>query len=52
LEQGAWLTTPATAGYVFLDDANLWDEVSKFIGNSLVQSLLGIKHVPEDPSLN
>jgi putative transcriptional regulator len=54
LEVGAWLTTPATAEYVFYDhaDGDLWAEVSKQIGHSLLQGMLGIKEVPEDPSLN
>ena len=52
LQQGAWLTMPATAEYVFDDDSDLWQQLSRHIGESLLQSVLKIKHVPQDPSLN
>jgi len=52
LEQGAWLTTAATLDYVFYDDEDLWQEVAKHIGNSMLFSTLKIKHRPEDPSVN
>ena len=52
LQQGAWLTTPATAEYIFHHGTDLWEEVSKCVGKSMLQSMLKIKHVPEDPSAN
>lgn len=52
LQQGAWLTTPATAEYVFCHGTDLWEEVFRHVGESMLQSLLKIKHVPEDPSMN
>ena len=52
LEEGAWLTTPATVDYVFYDGGDLWAEVSQHIGQSLLQTMLNIKHIPPDPSLN
>ncbi len=53
LEEGAWLTGPADADYIFYDrDVDLWNKVSKTIGESMLIDTLQIKHVPEDPSLN
>ena len=52
LKQGAWLTTPAAAEYIFHHGTDLWEEVSKRVGKSMLQSMLKIKHVPEDPSTN
>jgi putative transcriptional regulator len=52
LKQGAWLTTPATAEYIFFDDEEVWKRVTRCIGNTMVVSALRLKHVPEDPSLN
>ena len=52
LEQGAWLTTPAAADHVFYDDTDLWETVTKSIGTSTLQSMLKIKEVPGDPSVN
>jgi len=52
LKQGAWLTTPATPEYVFLEEDQLWKQVNRHIGSSLLLSALKIKHVPEDPGLN
>ncbi|MCX7427553.1 MAG: YqgE/AlgH family protein [Planctomycetia bacterium] len=52
LEQGAWLTTPATREYVFHDGDDLWETVAKHIGDAVLLESLRIKHVPRDPSLN
>jgi putative transcriptional regulator len=52
LQEGAWLTTPATADCVFRDPEDLWAEVSKHVGESLLQTMLKIKHLPPDPSMN
>jgi putative transcriptional regulator len=52
LEQGAWLTAPAASEHVFHDGGDLWEEVSKQFGQSLLQSVLNLKHVPPDPSVN
>jgi putative transcriptional regulator len=52
LEQGAWLTTPATADFIFYEDTDLWEKVAKDIGKSLLQSMLKINEVPDDPSVN
>jgi len=52
MEQGAWMTMPATVQYVFHDGDDLWDKVAKHIGDSMLFSTLKIKHVPDDPSVN
>jgi len=52
LEQGAWLTMPATADDIFYNDTDLWEKVTKNIGKSVLQSMLNIKEVPDDPSVN
>jgi putative transcriptional regulator len=52
LEEGAWLTTPATADQVFDDDLDLWKKVAQHIGESMLTSTLKIKHLPTDPSMN
>jgi putative transcriptional regulator len=52
LEAGGWLTLPATAEYVFYDGEDLWDRACKQSGRSVLESMLDIKHVPDDPSVN
>ena len=52
LEEGAWLTTPATVDRVFDDDDDLWKKVAQHIGESMLASTLRIKHVPQDPTMN
>ncbi len=52
IEAGAWRTTPATTEYVFYEGEGLWEDGSKRMGASMLQSILKIKHVPEDPSMN
>ena len=52
LEAGGWMTTPAKQNQVLQSDDDLWDKVTKQIGNSMLFSALGIKHVPKDASMN
>ena len=52
LEQGAWLTMPASLEYVFADEFELWKKVTQRIGQSMLASTLKIKHVPGDPTVN
>ena len=52
LEAGGWLTLPASAQYVFGDDDNLWERISRDIAAQRVIAVLKIKHIPPDPSLN
>ncbi len=52
LEQGAWLTTPTTVDLAFYESSELWVTVSRFIGRSMMQSMLNLKEIPDDPTVN
>ena len=52
IQVGGWLTTPASAELVFYHGEDLWEKVSKQVGQSTLQSMLNLKHFPEDPSVN
>jgi len=52
IEVGAWHTVPATIEHVFGDESDLWQRISKELGKSTLQELLGLKHMPDDPSVN
>jgi putative transcriptional regulator len=54
LADGSWLVLPAVADHVFGDsDPNaLWKETMTEVGRRQVQSIVPIKHVPENPRLN
>jgi putative transcriptional regulator len=54
LAEGSWLVLPATLEHVFGDhDTNaLWKETMTEVGRRQVQSVIPIKHVPDNPRLN
>lgn len=52
LAQGAWFTAPASLEEVFREEQELWRSVSRKIGRQMLSSMLHIKDLPEDPSLN
>lgn len=52
IRAGGWLTLPATTEYVFYHGEDLWEKVSKQVTRSTLQSMLNLKHVPQDPSMN
>ena len=52
LEKGVWLTTPATARHVFSDADGLWKRLLKQIGDPLLQSMLNVHYIPDNPRLN
>ncbi len=52
LEEGSWLTAPATIDYVFTDETELWKTVARDIGKGILSSVLKIKDIPEDPTVN
>jgi putative transcriptional regulator len=52
IEDGSWLTLPATAELLFLDSATFWDVVSRRIGRSMLETVLKLKDIPEDPTVN
>jgi len=52
IEAGAWITMPADFEHVFYQGEDLWERVIKKIGNQTLLSMLDLKHIPEDPTLN
>jgi putative transcriptional regulator len=52
IEEGAWRTTSATLADVFDDADDLWQRLLQRADASSLPAMLGIKHVPLDPSLN
>jgi putative transcriptional regulator len=54
LADGSWLVLPAAAEHVFGDhDTNtLWKDTLTEVGRRQVQSVVPIKHVPDNPRLN
>jgi len=52
LEQGAWLTTPASPDRVFCTDDDLWRQVTQQIGQTMLTEMLRLKGVPKDPLVN
>lgn len=49
LQEGAWLTVPATAEHVFFDGDDLWKQVVSQISGVVIHSRGDIKHVPPQP---
>jgi putative transcriptional regulator len=52
LNQGAWLTTPSTPELVFFDTSEMWVTISRIIGREMLQSMLHIKNIPDNPTMN
>jgi putative transcriptional regulator len=54
LAEGSWLLLPAEARHVFEESAlnTLWKDSMTEAGRRQIQSVIPIKHVPGDPSLN
>ncbi len=52
IQAGGWLTMPATSEYVFYGGDDLWEKVSRQAARVSLQSILDIKHFPDDPSVN
>ena len=52
LEEGSWLTVPATAERIFATDDELWDAVSREYGGELLKSMLNLKNLPPDATVN
>jgi putative transcriptional regulator len=52
LQQGAWRTLPATAELVFSTDDALWETVFRQIGQTVLKSILHLKELPPDPTVN
>jgi len=52
IKEGSWLLTPATTEMIFNSDDDTWDAVVQKIEASDLPKILGIREVPDDPSLN
>jgi Uncharacterized ACR, COG1678 len=52
LDQGSWLTAPATAEHVFCDEETAWEKITRHILGRQMIDTLNIKHVPKDPGMN
>lgn len=52
IEQGAWRTLPAEAEQVFSTAQDLWETLFREIGHTLLRSMIGIKDLPPDPTVN
>ncbi len=52
MDQGAWRTTPAAAESVFSTDEQLWETVFRQLGQDMLKSILNLKELPSDPTVN
>jgi putative transcriptional regulator len=52
LRQGAWRTLPATAELIFSTADDLWETVFRQLGQSVLRSMLNVKELPPDPTVN
>ncbi len=52
IKEGAWLLTPATIDSVFHSQDESWGATIKDIEAKQIPKILGIREVPENPSLN
>ena len=52
LRQGAWHAMPATAEHIFTTDEDLWETLFRQVSGSLLKSILNLKDLPPDPSMN
>lgn len=52
LHQGAWRSLPAKVEHVFSIDDSLWEVVFRELGQTLLKSMLHMKDLPPDPTVN
>ena len=52
IQEGAWRAVPVTLDDVFDDAEDLWQRLYVRAEGGLLPAILGIKHVPVDPSMN
>ncbi len=52
IEQGAWKTVPARAEDIFDPSDDLWQRLMQRATAGVLPQMLGLKHVPPDPSMN
>jgi len=52
LSAGGWLTSKANKKLLFQSADDLWEHVTRAIGETILAKAMKVKHVPADPSLN
>ena len=52
LEQGGWLTMPATLGHAFHAGDELWQQITKELVDSILLSKFKSEQIPKDASMN
>jgi putative AlgH/UPF0301 family transcriptional regulator len=52
IEQGAWKTVAASAEDIFDPKEDLWQRLMQRANSGVLPQMLGLKHVPPDPSMN
>src|SRR5262245_42096299 len=52
LSAGGWLTSKANKKLIFQPADDLWGQVTRMIGEMILNKVVKPKHVPADPSLN
>ena len=52
LTAGGWLTAKALKKLIFQNPDELWEQVTRTIGEGILNKAIKLKHVPDDPSLN
>jgi putative transcriptional regulator len=52
LHQGAWRTVATTAEQVLSTDETLWERIFRELGHTLLKSIINVKDLPPDPTVN
>jgi putative transcriptional regulator len=52
IEEGAWRSADATAEIVFSPQDDVWAQVLRHLGHEMLQSMLNLKDIPPDPTVN
>lgn len=52
LHEGAWRTLAASAEQVFSTDDTLWETVFRQLGHAVLKSMIKVKELPPDPTVN
>lgn len=52
MDEGSWLTTPATAQMVFEGDEHLWTDLIRALSRAAITEMVDPKRIPDDPSVN
>jgi putative transcriptional regulator len=52
MDEGSWLTTPATPEMVFEGDEHLWTDLIRALSRAAITEMVDPKRIPDDPSVN